>query len=114
MGDNGTVLHTRDGGQNWSGQTSGTDNALLAFTLSAKARAGRWGEERHGSCIPRDGGRNWGRQNWSGQTSGTDNRRLMDVYFVSESQGWAVGENGTVLHTRDGGQNWSGAGQRYR
>ena len=71
----------------------------MAFTLSAKARAGLWGKTA-GCYTPRDGG-----QNWSGQTSGTDNW-LYGVYFVSDSEGWAVGQNGTVLHTRDGGQNW--------
>ena len=44
VGDNGTVLHTRDGGQNWSEQASGTDNRLYGvYFVNDQVGLGRWG-----------------------------------------------------------------------
>ena len=58
VGDQGTILHTTDGGQSWQAQSSGTQQHLssvaFAFLLSG------WAVGYEGTILhTRDGGQSW-------------------------------------------------------
>ena len=112
VGGRGTILHTRDGGDTWEEQASGTDFVLEDVVFL---------DRRHGWAVggwPRDyavaiyggmgvilatddGGRTWRPQLDAAAAW------LSGAWFIDRSNGWAVGEYGTVMRTRDGGVTWS-------
>src|SRR4029453_3209285 len=96
VGDDGIILRTTDGGNNWDQQTSNTTDLLYAVHFS---------DENHGAAVgflngtihrTTDGG-----QNWTPQTSGTINQ-LRAVWFADTNTGTVVGDLGTILRTTDG------------
>ncbi len=100
VGQNGTILHTEDGGLSWTVETSGTLRKLygVAFTDS---RTG-WAVGQNGTILHTgDGGLSWTTKK-TGTTAGLDS-----VAFTDSRTGWAAGETGTILHTEDGGLNWT-------
>jgi photosystem II stability/assembly factor-like uncharacterized protein len=100
VGDNGTILHTSDGGSTWTAQTSGTTNNLFAVSFADASSGTAVGD--NGTILhTTDGGRTW-----TAQTSGTTNG-LYGVSFVDASTGTAVGLGGTIVHTADGGNTWT-------
>ena len=97
-GDNGTILHTEDGGT-WQKQASGT-NARLNSLAFVTPQSG-WAVGDKGTILrTEDGG-----DTWKSQASGTA-ETLEFVSFVTSQSGWVVGFNGTILHTEDGGGTW--------
>jgi photosystem II stability/assembly factor-like uncharacterized protein len=104
VGDNGTILHTEDGGHSWKPQNSQTTESLwdVAFVT---AQSG-WAVSEGGVIYTDDRGLTWKPQN-AGPS------RLYSVDFVSQKSGWAVGSvgvfssRGIILHTEDGGMSWS-------
>lgn len=99
-GNNGAVLHSTNGGQNWSAQVSGEVEKLRDIWF-ADANNG-WAVGRDGILIhTNDGG-----QNWSPQSSpATDD--LRGVHMLDIQRGWAVGSRGLILYTENGGLNWN-------
>ena len=96
VGDNGTIIRTIDGGNNWIIQSSGTTNALLGVSFA---------DADHGTAVGASGTivrTTDGGNNWVSQTSGTTNA-LEAVSFTDANTGTVVGENGIVLRTTDGG-----------
>jgi photosystem II stability/assembly factor-like uncharacterized protein len=96
----GTVLHTADGGTNWVGQASGTDNTLscIYFVDAQNGWAvGDVGTIAHTS----DGGKSWEKQQSPVPFF------LMGVHFATPLKGWAVTEQTNILYTADGGKTWS-------
>lgn len=99
VGDNGTVIATKDGGKHWQRQSSNTGVWLNRVHFS-DSRHG-WAAGLYGSIIATtDGG-----QHWQPQDSNTQ-EWLNAVRFIDNLQGWAVGENGAIMATDDGGQSW--------
>ena len=100
-GNNGVILHTRNGGATWTSQVSGVTQNLRDIVF-ADANTG-WVVGDNGTILRTvNAGLGWVRQ-----TSGTSNR-LNSVFFrkTDTSLGWAVGDNGTILHTTNGGLVW--------
>ncbi|MFC1558668.1 WD40/YVTN/BNR-like repeat-containing protein, partial [candidate division KSB1 bacterium] len=96
----GAILHTTNGGANWSAQTSGTYAPFYGVHFTDSNTG--WAVGGNGTILhTTDGG-----TNWSTQTSGTS-EYLFDVHFADANTGWVVGHRGTILHTTDGGINWS-------
>jgi peptide/nickel transport system permease protein len=111
VGDNGTILHTSEGGKRssapgapftWVAQNSNTDQRLtdVVFLESETALTG-WAVGDNGVVIRSDdGGASWQTQSTPIDTG------LSSVGFADERTGWAVGEAGTILATNDGGNSW--------
>ena len=94
------VLHTSDGGQNWTTQLSLSGVGLEGVDF-VDSQTG-WVVGHDGTIYhTADGG-----QSWSKQTSGVAND-LFAVDFVDSQNGWVVGRGGVVLRTADGGGTWS-------
>jgi photosystem II stability/assembly factor-like uncharacterized protein len=99
VGDDGTILATRDGGTHWGLQNSGTETRLQSVYF-VDTRTG-WAVGDRGTILAtRDGGASWEPQN-----SLTD-KDLFGVHFADAHTGWAVGWGGTILATRDAGTHW--------
>jgi len=101
VGENGMLITTRDGGQSWHAQASGTRERLKSIQMLGDGQRG-WAVGSYGAVITtRDGG-----QSWQVQASGT-REWLESIQMLGDGQrGWAVGNYGTVITTRDGGQSW--------
>jgi photosystem II stability/assembly factor-like uncharacterized protein len=99
VGVDGIILKTINAGNNWSPQTSGTNERLnsVCFADANTGYAVGW----NGAIIKTINGGT----NWYTQTSGTT-VRLNSVYFNDANTGYAVGYEGTILKTIDGGANW--------
>jgi photosystem II stability/assembly factor-like uncharacterized protein len=101
VGDNGTILHTADGGQTWQPQTNETPND---FNSIYGIRGGRtlWAVGDNGAILHTTNGG----QIWQSQTN-ADRHSLLSIYGSGDGRTlWAVGDKGTILHTTDGGQTW--------
>ncbi|RPH92275.1 T9SS C-terminal target domain-containing protein, partial [candidate division KSB1 bacterium] len=99
VGNSRTILHTTDGGLNWSVQDSGADNSLKSVTFADGDNG--WIVGGNGVILhTTDGG-----AQWTPQTSGVT-RTLYDVEFTDAEHGWIVGTYNTILHTTDGGNSW--------
>jgi photosystem II stability/assembly factor-like uncharacterized protein len=94
VGQDGIVLRTTDGGNNWDQQTSNTTDWLYAVHFS---------DENHGAAVgflngtivrTTDGG-----QNWIAQTSQATG--LLGVYFIDANAGIVVGNDGVILKTTE-------------
>ena len=100
VGDDGTILHTTDGGKSWNPQARKSGNHLQSVAF-VDAKTG-WAVGFNGTILhTTDGG-----QSWNPQASNSAGR-LQSVAFVDAKTGWAVGGGGTILHTTDGGQSWN-------
>jgi len=90
------------GGENWSEQTSGTDQWLFGVFFTDDTTG--WAVGDFAILHTTDGGEIWVEQPSAGA------EYLYDVYFVDDNTGWIAGENqwgGIILHTPDGGQSWA-------
>jgi photosystem II stability/assembly factor-like uncharacterized protein len=97
VGENGTILKTKDGGINWLAQKSGIYYWLNSVFFIDENTGFAVGE--NGAILKTiDGG-----VNWSCKNSGTTNY-LMSVYFPEPQIGYAVGS--TLCKTTDGGETW--------
>jgi photosystem II stability/assembly factor-like uncharacterized protein len=107
VGDKGTVLTTRNGGDTWTQVPSGTRANLSGVAFSDAAHGWAVGSVRSGETVrgvilrTRDGGAHWRAQR---VPSGV--QTLSKVRFIDDRTGWAVGSPGIVLRTTDGGATW--------
>lgn len=95
VGNDGVILHSRDGGLRWEKQLDGRQLGAQALAYY-QARA-------------QTGGDQWAA--WVGEgerlvAEGAD-KPLLDVWFSDPLHGYAVGVFNLVLHTADGGQHWT-------
>jgi photosystem II stability/assembly factor-like uncharacterized protein len=100
VGEEGTVLHTDDGGETWSRQDSGTNKNLLKICAADGQTALAVGAD--GAIVrTTDGGSHW--------KSATSPKMitLFDVALPEKNVGWIAGEFSTILATTDGGQTWT-------
>ncbi|MCB9211429.1 MAG: T9SS type A sorting domain-containing protein [Ignavibacteriales bacterium] len=100
VGYYGTIIHTIDGGKNWSVQESGTFEILRDVSFSDAKNGIIVGE--HGLVLKTNDAGN----TWNSQNSGTM-EALYGVSFTDENNGTAVGVMGTILRTTNGGNNWT-------
>lgn len=95
-GSNGTIIHTTNGGNNWSYQTSGVNNGLCSVYFTSSTNG--WIVGYHGLILyTTDGG-----DHWIPQISGVI-ENLNSVNFPSSTTGYAVGNSGIILKTTNGG-----------
>ena len=98
VGDNGTIIKTIDGGDNWVLQNSGTTYDLESVFFIDLNTGFVVGD--NGIILKTtDGGTFWIKQN------SNELYTLKTVYFIDENVGWAAGIN--ILQTNDGGNNWT-------
>ena len=92
VGDNGTILHTTDGGAIWTEQTSGTVNGLNGVFFLDALHGWAAGDAK---TIIRttDGGTTW---STATMPIGQGNAGINAVTFASATTGWATGSGGTM------------------
>ena len=97
VGTDGLILHTADGGVNWTRQQTDTKKTLLKVTFAGEDGliVGLDGVVLQSA----DGGANWEQRQLG--FSGT----LFDVY-LNGSSAWAVGSTGHIFHSKDKGRTW--------
>jgi len=112
VGNEGIILHTADGGDNWIEQSSGADFVLESVYFNNPDNGwiagGKGGVPQTGIILRTvNGGEAW--EEMYIDTS----FYLNDVYFPDSLNGWAVGDAhvyvgiwGTLLHSIDGGETW--------
>jgi photosystem II stability/assembly factor-like uncharacterized protein len=106
IGGNGHIIHTKDGGESWQSQKSGSKNTLSAIVFR-DARTG-WSVGDAGTILRTgDGGKGWSAVPLGSQVPLKKDARLQALSFFDGDHGWAAGSEGTVLYTDDGGGNWS-------
>ncbi len=109
VGNMSAILHTSDGGNNWTTQMSGTGYQFEDVYFVNPDTGWVVGLDlslQHFAVIfsTVDGG-----TTWNLQTFGSDDS-FQGVQFVNDSTGWVVGGSNTeaiVFHTSDGGNNWT-------
>ncbi len=102
VGDSGRILSTKDGGDSWNTQPSGTTIVLRCVQFVTPSR-GWIGGSNNSIGSSTDGGASW---TWQ-HPAGEPRRMFMGVSFVSENTGWIVDNFGGILHTEDGGLTWT-------
>jgi photosystem II stability/assembly factor-like uncharacterized protein len=100
--DEGTILHTDDGGSIWRKQIIDTIDTSESFDSVAFATPSLgWIAGMFGSILHTDdAGKTWRRQTTDTFT------RLFSVAFATPVSGWVVGGGGVILGTSNGGQTW--------
>ena len=99
VGDMGVILATKDNGNTWNKQSSGTDSGLYNVDFRNNKRGYAVGER--GTVLrTEDGGRNWIKVETLVQ------KTLFRVNFVDDKNGWIVGSEGTIMRTFDRGRTW--------
>ena len=99
VGENGTILHTRNSGLTWEAQSNPT-HLFYDVCLTTQDHAYVVGDR--GSIMHSDDGGS----KWEAQDSRTA-ECFSATHFVSHEEGWAVAEAGVILHTIYGGAIWS-------
>ena len=98
-GQAGTVLRTRDGGEQWDALYIGTDELIRRVSFVTESEG--WAVGHRGSILhTANSGDSWEVQH---EVPGT---YLRDVTFVDNQHGWVVGHDAVILHTADGGATW--------
>ena len=96
----GTILRTRDGGQNWTWHTTEETELLRRVHMTSIDHAFTVG---HRGTIYRttDGGASW-------QAVHREPDSMLRAVAISPdgNTGWAVGSGAAILRTQDGGQTW--------
>lgn len=110
VGEQGTVLYTEDGGENWEAQESGTKLHLRKVQFIDHKKGWMIGEGRSEVIILHtyDGGKNWSVQ-WRKEDEWMS---LSGLHFINENGGWAAGNSTEyggdciLINTFDGGTTW--------
>ncbi|KWR87999.1 glycosyl hydrolase [Cupriavidus sp. IDO] len=116
VGHRGTVLHTVDGGENWTLQRQDLSVDQPLFSVLFR-------DARHGVAVglwslmlqTDDGGKTW-RKTVLPSPPGTTraDRNLFHVFAAPDGALLVAGEQGTVLRSADNGQNWTWLDTGYR
>ena len=101
VGDRGLILHTSDGGTNWSIQESGTNQILRDVDFSSSRHG--WAVGDNGAAIKTDnGGATW-------QVLPQIRPWVVVFYRVStvdSMHAWFTNDTDTILRTTDGGESF--------
>ena len=98
VGENGTILNTRNGGITWELQSNPT-HLLFDVCMVGKDKGYVVGD-RGAILQTHDGG-----TKWEAQDSRTA-ECFGATHFVTQRKGWAVAESGVILYTTNGGAVW--------
>jgi|APFre7841882654_1041346.scaffolds.fasta_scaffold07834_3 photosystem II stability/assembly factor-like uncharacterized protein len=105
----GVILHTTDGGENWTRQGSPNTIPNVELTdvraIDAYSAWAVGGNDNHCGVILRtvDGGKTWIR---CGAPGSVPDFTSEGIGAVDSKIAWVVGGNGTIIHTEDGGKTW--------
>jgi photosystem II stability/assembly factor-like uncharacterized protein len=110
VGDEGTIIHTSDGGETWLEQQTGIDSCIWnsVYFIDSDNGYTAGGQVSGGSIAlgvilkTTNGGTDWTTSFLGGLNSPSFN----SIYFIDESIGWAVGYNGLIMNTTDSGATW--------
>ena len=110
VGENGTILHTKDGGTSWLIQNS-TVSGNVADVFFLNDRLG-WAIAWNVTSLPLgsvllktiNGGDLWSAENFKAA-----NIFLRSVSYFDSLNGWMSGSDGTIVYTTDGGVQWTNA-----
>lgn len=100
-GTGGKVVQSRDGGQSWVSQPTGTAHNLLgiaAWDAQHAAAVGNLGT----IIVTADGGNSW----TAAQTPASANPNKLFRVRIFDGRAWAVGEFGALLRSDDKGLTW--------
>lgn len=101
--NNGKLLKTIDGGQNWYVTQSTNTFPSNYFTVYfVNENLGFATKEHSDMYKTTDGGETWAK------VTGI-NDAIYSLYFIDENTGYAVGEYGVIFRTINGGDTWSWA-----
>ncbi|MDC8445885.1 MAG: hypothetical protein LV471_08195, partial [Nitrosomonas sp.] len=120
VGEDGLIIHSRDGGVTWQQQRVGylkspeSPEFMKSLSHPELMGFGR-GEgdsvesrpQRQQTTVPEIDQQLEG--NAKGELSDSEKlfrKQLQSIFFVGAQHGWAVGEGGTILSTVDGGKSW--------
>jgi photosystem II stability/assembly factor-like uncharacterized protein len=106
----GVILHTTDGGENWTRQ--GSPNTVPNVPLSDVRAIDAYcawvvgNEDGNYAAILRttDGGKTWIR---CGAPGSVPDFGALGIGAVDSKIAWVVGSNGTIIRTEDGGKTWT-------
>ena len=105
IGTGGTIIHTDNGGENWTELTKGHSNSFKDVCFIDSKRGwiigGKYPKESSSIISTVDGGEKWEEQ------YSAENTNLNSLFFIDEKEGWVVGNNGLILHTSNGGKQWN-------
>jgi len=100
VGEDGLILKTTDGGDNWAVQDSGNPNSLFKVFVIDDQDAVAVGD--NGAIVrTTDGGAHWT------TVKAPKDVTLFDITFLDKQNGWSVGEFSSIFKTADGGQTWT-------
>ncbi len=98
VGDSGAVLHSEDGGKQWSLKNIGLLPSL--FSVSFKNDKVGWAVGQNGfSLKTMDGGKTW-------EKVVIEKEHSLYEITLSDNYGVIVGDQATILKTNDGGDSW--------
>ena len=109
VGDTGTIIHTKDGGDTWTIQDPGTDNNFWSvFFLDREMGwaiswnfVGFFGTLIHNTI---DGGETWTSSQY------TESSVFMNsILYLDSLNGWMGGSPHAIVRTNDGGTSWTQA-----
>jgi photosystem II stability/assembly factor-like uncharacterized protein len=98
VGHGGTILHTTDGGNNWSVQDCPTSDFLEGVWFTGDSTG--WIVGSSGAVLKTVNGNHWSKVN------SPITNTIYDLMFSDTDNGWISGDNGLILHTVDGGGTW--------
>jgi len=99
VGENGLILKSKNLGQSWEVQNSGTIEKLYSIDFLNIQKGFAVGSKGTILTTANSG------KDWNSQTSSTV-ETLNDVQFYNSQMGWVVGNNGVILKTTNGGIQW--------
>ncbi len=103
VGENGTVLYTSDGGNNWISQTVDVDERVRAVFALDEQKAFIVGGERNKIMLfTTDGGTTWDSLDPNNEIG---KNQILDVVFTSATNGWVITAD-SMYYTSDGGFSW--------
>ncbi|MCS6905391.1 MAG: YCF48-related protein, partial [Bacteroidia bacterium] len=91
VGENGTILHTTDGGNTWKELSINIPVTLTTVFFVSEKKG--WVAGQKGTILYTNDEGN----SWKPQSSNTENF-LYSLHFINEQKGWASGEGGTILN----------------
>jgi photosystem II stability/assembly factor-like uncharacterized protein len=109
-GDSGTIIHTSDGGKNWTFQNSGTNNNVV-FVFFLNRNLG-WASSQNYSTFPygtvllktTNGGSEWTKVPYP-----ADDIFITCILYRDSLNGWMGGKPNALVRTTDGGITWTQA-----
>jgi len=109
-GDSGTIIHTTNGGIDWSLQDSKTDNKVVDvyFLNRNLGWASSWNLTNlpFGTILLKTTN---GGQSWTGEPYQDDNLFMTTILFLDSLNGWMGGKPHSLVRTTNGGMSWEQA-----